>query len=217
MATHEIDQTAVRNAVALSTAGCPTFHYGLPRGLKELELHGCAARWHERTNAGLTHIFDCATRDNLEPHMLLKLTSLTKLHMGACSYTSDTIDNVAAATNLKHLTFSCPVPELPSCSLATYSCYLSSRTLKRLTNLTHLELCAISPTTGKTWLAIGGSGYPTSDGVIQHLSRLVKLQTLIIHASSMSAHLSDGLEGVHRLAALSRLEFYPTTQRGARP
>jgi hypothetical protein len=189
----------------------------LPPGLRELELHGCAARWHERMERGLVHTFGWATSScfcigattsaaTWTRDMLRDLTSLTKLHMGACSYSQNTIRQVAAATNLKHLTYSCPVPELPSCCIGYFTSYLETDSLKNLTNLTHLELRTVSPTTGRIQLEIDGGkhGY---DNAIQHLSCLVKLQTLIIHTGSVSVNLAAALEGLRGMADLTRLEL----------
>jgi hypothetical protein len=61
--------------------------------------------------------------------MLAGVTTLTKLHMGACSYSANTIRQVAAATQLKHLTFSCPKPEDSACYLGAFPSYLERNTL----------------------------------------------------------------------------------------
>ena len=138
--------------------------------------------------------------------MLRDLTSLTKLHMGACSYSQNTIRQVAAATNLKHLTYSCPVPELPSCCIGYFTSHLETDSIKNLTSLSHLELRTVSPSTGRIQLEIDGGkhGY---DNAIENLSCLVKLQTLIIHTGSVSVNLSAALEGLHGMAGLTRLQL----------
>lgn len=133
--------------------------------------------------------------------MLLDLTSLTKLHMGACSCTQNTIRQVAAATNLQHLIYSCPAPELPSCYIGVFSSHLEHKSLQRLTNLTHLGLRTVSPTTGRIQLEVDGGKYGF-DNAVQHLSCLVKLQTLIMHTGSVSANLAAGLEGLRSMTGL---------------
>jgi hypothetical protein len=180
----------------------------LPRGLKELELHGCGARWHAAAEGGLVHTFGWATCSGGRCDMLYELTSLTKLHMGACSYSQNTIRQVGVATNLKHLTYSCPVPELPSCYIRIFSSHLETDPLRCLTNLTHLELCAVSPTTGRIQLEIDGGKYGYDNAVLrQHLSRLVKPQTLIIRTGSVSVNLAAGLKGLRSMTDLTRLEL----------
>jgi hypothetical protein len=138
--------------------------------------------------------------------MLSDLTSLTKLHMGACSHSLSTIRSVAAATDLQHLTYSCPVPELPSCYIGFFTSHLENESLKFLTNLTHLELRTVSLTTGRVQLEVEGGKYGY-DNAVQHLSCLVKLQTLIMHTGSVSANLAAGLEGLRSMTGLTRLEL----------
>jgi hypothetical protein len=135
--------------------------------------------------------------------MLAGVTTLTKLHMGACSYTLNTIRQVAAATQLKHLTFSCPEPEDPACYLGVFPSSLEHNTLQRLTKLTHLELRMTSLSTGKIGLDIDWSHH----NAVQHLSCLVKLQTLIIHHGRMSGKLAAALVGLQHLTELNRLNL----------
>jgi hypothetical protein len=107
--------------------------------------------------------------------------------MGICTWGTETYQQVAALTNLQHFTFSSPIlNDNYGCSGPphdlefgyTHEPYLHSAFFKTLTNLTHLELRISAGPTGRPLLTIDGS--KEHNNAIQHLSCLVKLQTLII-------------------------------------
>lgn len=175
----------------------------LPPQLKELELHGCAARWHAPDECGVTQTFGYATCSGGSRDMLRELTSLTKLHMGCCAYTYNTPRQVAAATSLQHLTWSHPALELASCVMKNYPTVMEDGALKHLTNLTHLEFRCISP----SWRTVLCLDYSEFSNPLQYLSRLVKLQTLIIDTGRMSALMSAGFQGLKHLTNITHLEL----------
>jgi hypothetical protein len=66
-----------------------------------------------------------------------------------------------------------------------------------------LELRTTSLSTGRIGLAIDWM----CDNAMQHLSCLVKLQTLIIHHGRMSGRLAAGLVGLQHLTELNQLDL----------
>lgn len=183
--------------------------------LKELELYGCGALWHDDDNFGCyRQIFAADIPD--------AVTSLTKLDMGICTWYTETYQQIAALTNLQHFTFSSPTRadngwhygcRGPPHDLEfgyTHEPYLDSAFFKTLTNLTHLELRISTGATGKPVLTIDGA--EEHKNAVQHLSCLVKLQALIITNNSISPQLAEGLSGLRNMTALTRLHLAPVSK-----
>lgn len=168
----------------------------LPLGLRELELHGCAAN--KGQVAAPVWRYGLALPVPQAPshaHNWGELTSLTKLHIATCAHSTHFMHQVAAATSLQHLTSSPPM----HCGCSSNKTPTSNgsvpgaQLLKGLVNITHLELRS-QPTSSNP---LGFDAY--IDNPIQHLGRLVKLRTLIIIPGNFVNLASNSLAAVTRL------------------
>jgi hypothetical protein len=54
-------------------------------------------------------------------------------------------------------------------------------------------------------------GYSEDDNAVQHLSCVVKLQTLVITSQYMSVHLAEGLQGLRNMTAITCLHLGPSS------
>jgi hypothetical protein len=130
----------------------------LPPCLKELELHGCPALWHGSNDDEWHHYsyFNSMMFRADVPHAL---SALTKLDMGLCSCSSETLQQVTAMTNLQHFAFTKTGFVYASCRCAgseppVLHPHLDSELFKALTKLTHLELCTYDGRTGTNGVSL---------------------------------------------------------------
>jgi hypothetical protein len=72
-----------------------------------------------------------------------------------------------------------------------------------------LIFCTVDLSYGRPLLNI--DGYSEDDNAVQHLSCLVKLQTLVITSQYMSVHLAEGLQGLRNMTAIRCLHLGPSS------